>query len=460
MGCCDLSPAIGISCLVMKWRVVVTAKMESLDRFALVTTIENEWFAIFLLLVVRVSVRNSRLLLHPRDYHNSNGKTQQREVVVLVGKLRNVQGKAYEIRGHRTYVAVARKELMEKKEIVKSKGAIGVVQPIPVQEILFRCASSGHELSNKVGIGPDSNETPHLVNRPNKALTAELSLMESSGSHDELSRDPRHPVEILQARDWFMAKARVWQMVSSIVTRQLVNNLLEKDVECEGSKDGYSEVGTGHNDGLNKRDGGQTSLNGFSFAVKMWKDDVICLQETKMREINRRVIQSLWGNLHIDWTILGSNGVSGGILLMWDREMGILWEELTDLISCCYQGADFGILLALIHRRDQPPTYVGWLRFFVYFGRRCNQPILKEDLMDVFLEFHTFGTFERRLDATFLTLIPKKANAVETLPMIPGAYENAFFGSNMEEDGGDNSDEDDDDEHPEEGEVVIKFPRC
>jgi hypothetical protein len=44
--------------------------------------------------------------------------------------------------------------------------------------------------------------------------------------------------------------------------------------------------------------------------------------------------------------------------------------------------------------------------------------------------------------------------------MIPGAYENAFFGSNMEEDGGDNSDEDDDDEHPEEGEVVIKFPRC
>lgn len=66
------------------------------------------------------------------------------------------------------------------------------------------CASSGHELSNKVGIGPDSNETLHLVNRPNKALTAELSLMEFSGSHDELSRDPRHPVEILQARDWVL----------------------------------------------------------------------------------------------------------------------------------------------------------------------------------------------------------------------------------------------------------------
>jgi exonuclease III len=53
--------------------------------------------------------------------------------------------------------------------------------------------------------------------------------------------------------------------------------------------------------------------------IRMWRDDVICFQETKMREINRRVIQSLWGNLHIDWTSLGSNGVSGGILLMWDR---------------------------------------------------------------------------------------------------------------------------------------------
>ena len=53
--------------------------------------------------------------------------------------------------------------------------------------------------------------------------------------------------------------------------------------------------------------------------IRMWKDDVICLQETKMREINRRVIQSLWGNLHIDWTSLGSNGVFSGILLMWDR---------------------------------------------------------------------------------------------------------------------------------------------
>ena len=40
-------------------------------------------------------------------------------------------------------------------------------------------------------------------------------------------------------------------------------------------------------------------------------------------------------------------------------------------------------------------------------------PILKGDLMVVFSEFHEFGTFKRRLNATFLTLIPKKTNAIE-----------------------------------------------
>ena len=42
--------------------------------------------------------------------------------------------------------------------------------------------------------------------------------------------------------------------------------------------------------------------------------------------------------------------------------------------------------------------------------------------------------------------------------VILGAYESAFFGSNMEEDGGDVSEEEEDDEPPEDGEVVIKFP--
>jgi hypothetical protein len=53
----------------------------------------------------------------------------------------------------------------------------------------------------------------------------------------------------------------------------------------------------------------------------MWKADIICLQETKMTDIDRKVIQSLWGSKRVDWTSLGSNGVAGGIVLMWHRQV-------------------------------------------------------------------------------------------------------------------------------------------
>uniref|UniRef100_A0A2N9G614 Uncharacterized protein n=1 Tax=Fagus sylvatica TaxID=28930 RepID=A0A2N9G614_FAGSY len=122
--------------------------------------------------------------------------------------------------------------------------------------------------------------------------------------------------------------------------------------------------------------------------IRMWKADIICLQETKLAVITRRVVQSLWGNQHVDWISLGSNGAAGGILLMWDkrvvekvdeaagyyslsckfrnvldqfewsfsgvygpnldRERGLLWEELAGLLSwwdvpCCI-GGDFNVV--------------------------------------------------------------------------------------------------------------------
>ena len=122
--------------------------------------------------------------------------------------------------------------------------------------------------------------------------------------------------------------------------------------------------------------------------IRMWKTDIICLQETKMAVINRRVIQSLWGNQHVDWISLGSNGAAKGVLSMWDKrvvkkvdeaagyyslsckfrnvldqfewiftgvygsnldnERGLLWEELLGLLSwwdafCCI-GGDFNVV--------------------------------------------------------------------------------------------------------------------
>jgi endonuclease/exonuclease/phosphatase family metal-dependent hydrolase len=55
--------------------------------------------------------------------------------------------------------------------------------------------------------------------------------------------------------------------------------------------------------------------------LKLWNADIVCLQETKLDFIDRGVVRSLWGLHHVDWLYLGSEGASGGILLMWDRRV-------------------------------------------------------------------------------------------------------------------------------------------
>ena len=58
---------------------------------------------------------------------------------------------------------------------------------------------------------------------------------------------------------------------------------------------------------------------------------------------------------------------------------------------------------------DKAPSPDG---FPMSFFHAC-WPILRADLLAIFSEFHEFGSFQRSLNATFLTLIPKKANAVK-----------------------------------------------
>jgi exonuclease III len=56
--------------------------------------------------------------------------------------------------------------------------------------------------------------------------------------------------------------------------------------------------------------------------LEEWKADIVCLIETKMQVISREVVRSLWGGQHVGWMYKGSNGLSGGMLLMWDRKGG------------------------------------------------------------------------------------------------------------------------------------------
>ena len=71
----------------------------------------------------------------------------------------------------------------------------------------------------------------------------------------------------------------------------------------------------------------------LSHLLRMWKAEIICLQETKLTDIDHKVIQSLWGSEYVDWTFLGSNGAAGGIVMMWDRRVIEKLDEATGYYS-------------------------------------------------------------------------------------------------------------------------------
>jgi exonuclease III len=73
--------------------------------------------------------------------------------------------------------------------------------------------------------------------------------------------------------------------------------------------------------------------------LKEWKADIVCLIETKMEFISREVVRSIWGGQHVGWVYMGSNGASGGLLLMWDRRVVEKMEECMGqyTMACCFQ---------------------------------------------------------------------------------------------------------------------------
>ncbi|KAG2698544.1 hypothetical protein I3760_07G155600 [Carya illinoinensis] len=64
--------------------------------------------------------------------------------------------------------------------------------------------------------------------------------------------------------------------------------------------------------------------------LQEWKADIVCLQETKLKLIDRKIVRSLWRGSHVDWSFLASNGASGGVVVMWDR---LVVEKVEDCIG-------------------------------------------------------------------------------------------------------------------------------
>ena len=49
--------------------------------------------------------------------------------------------------------------------------------------------------------------------------------------------------------------------------------------------------------------------------IKAQKVDLICLQETKMQEMSKRIVKSLGVGRCLDWGAINSRGASGGVLV-------------------------------------------------------------------------------------------------------------------------------------------------
>ena len=55
--------------------------------------------------------------------------------------------------------------------------------------------------------------------------------------------------------------------------------------------------------------------------LRNWKCDAVCLQETKLAEVDLQVVRSLWGNSFVGWECLPAVGSAGGVLMLWDNRV-------------------------------------------------------------------------------------------------------------------------------------------
>ena len=84
----------------------------------------------------------------------------------------------------------------------------------------------------------------------------------------------------------------------------------------------------------------------IKLVIKSQRVDVVCVQETKIKEMNMGLVRSLRVGRHLDWKTDNSRGVTRGILVFWDNIMIELvdLEEGDFLISCQFKNCVDGLV--------------------------------------------------------------------------------------------------------------------
>ncbi len=74
--------------------------------------------------------------------------------------------------------------------------------------------------------------------------------------------------------------------------------------------------------------------------LRDWRCDVVCLQETKLDQIDLRLVRSLWSNQFVGWEAVNAVNIAGSILLMWEK---MVFDKIdshlsTFSVSCTWKG--------------------------------------------------------------------------------------------------------------------------
>ncbi|KAG6652322.1 hypothetical protein CIPAW_06G176400 [Carya illinoinensis] len=82
-----------------------------------------------------------------------------------------------------------------------------------------------------------------------------------------------------------------------------------------------------------------------------WRANIVCLQETKLKYITRRIVRSIWSCPYVDWAYLASNGVSRGVLVIWDRRVVEKMEEFIReyTVACSFRSVEDNFMWAFFY---------------------------------------------------------------------------------------------------------------
>ncbi|KAJ9704077.1 hypothetical protein PVL29_005385 [Vitis rotundifolia] len=79
--------------------------------------------------------------------------------------------------------------------------------------------------------------------------------------------------------------------------------------------------------------------------IKSNKVDVVCLQETKIKEMSMGIVRSLGVGRFLEWRAINSRGAAGGVLVFWDNRLIQLLEveEGMFTVSCRFKNCEDGL---------------------------------------------------------------------------------------------------------------------